>query len=202
MGYADGAGLLDLRMEVEDLIDVPRIDVEAAGDDHVLLPVDDVEVTVLVHRGDIARVAPAVAERFGRLVRPVLVAQHDLGPLDDQLAPFADGHVRHLVLEIHNPAQGVGDRDADAPHLSGPAGKGVDVGHRRRLRHPEALDDDRPRRLLEVMDYLDGQRRASGEGALDAAHVRLLQIRMVQHPDVHGGDQRCKGGTVQADRLQ
>ena len=124
MGNADRAGLLDFGMEVEDLVDVPWVDVEAAGDDHVLFPVDDVEIPILIHRGDVARVAPAVAERLGRLVGPVLVAQHHLGTLDDQLPPLSHRDVGHLVLEIHDPGQGVGDRDADAPHLAHARGRG------------------------------------------------------------------------------
>ena len=76
------------------------------------------------------------------------------------------------------------------------------MGHRRCLRHPEPLDDDRPGGLFEIMDHLDRQRRAPGEGPLDAAHVRLFQIRVVQHPDIHGRNQRRKGGTVEPDRLE
>jgi hypothetical protein len=50
---------------VEDLLDLARVDVVAAADDHVLLAVDDEEVAVLVDAGHVARVEPAVLDRLG-----------------------------------------------------------------------------------------------------------------------------------------
>ncbi|OPY93201.1 MAG: hypothetical protein A4E73_00360 [Syntrophaceae bacterium PtaU1.Bin231] len=189
-------------MLVERLVDVARIDVEAAGDDHVLLAVHDVEIAVRVHRGDVAGVAPAVAERVGRLLGPVLVPFHHLGPLDDEFAALAGRHVLHAVVQIDDAAERVGDRHAHAAHLAGAARKGVDVRHRRRLRHAEPLDDRRPRDLLEIVDHLHRQRRASGEGALDAAHVGFFEFGVIQHADVHGGHERRKGRAELGDRLE
>ena len=47
-------------MLVEHLLDLARVDVVAAADDHVLLAVDDVEVAVLVLAADVAGGEPAV----------------------------------------------------------------------------------------------------------------------------------------------
>src|SRR3954447_17209715 len=49
-------------MLVEDLLDLARIDVVAAADDHVLLAIDDEEVAVLVDLGHVAGVEPAVLD--------------------------------------------------------------------------------------------------------------------------------------------
>src|SRR5215212_9060375 len=54
--HADGNALDDLGMLVEHLFDLPRIDLEAARVDDLLLAVDDVEVAVVVHASDVARV--------------------------------------------------------------------------------------------------------------------------------------------------
>ena len=58
----------DRRMAGERVLDLGRVDVLAAGDDHVLHPVDEEEVPVVVEVAGVARVVPAVAEGvLGRL---------------------------------------------------------------------------------------------------------------------------------------
>ena len=56
---ADHRRLGDGRVLVEHLLDLPRVDVVAAPDDQVLLPVDDVVVAVVVHPGQVAGAEPA-----------------------------------------------------------------------------------------------------------------------------------------------
>src|SRR5690606_16031757 len=73
IGHADHRGFLDRRVGVDDLLDLPRVDVEAAGDDHVLLPVDDVEVSILIHAGDVAGPQPPVPQGLGGFLRFVPV---------------------------------------------------------------------------------------------------------------------------------
>jgi hypothetical protein len=45
---------------VEDLLDLARVDVVAAADDHLLLAVDDEEVAVVVDLAHVAGAEPAV----------------------------------------------------------------------------------------------------------------------------------------------
>ena len=49
-------------MAVEDLLDFARVDVVAAADDHLLEPVDDLDVAVGVLAAEVAGVQPAVAK--------------------------------------------------------------------------------------------------------------------------------------------
>ena len=65
VGHAEHRGLAHGRVLVEDLLDLARVDVVAAADDHVLLAVDDEEVAVLVDGRHVAGVQPAVADRLG-----------------------------------------------------------------------------------------------------------------------------------------
>ena len=51
---ANGYGLGDLGVLGQDLIDVLGINIEPAGNDHVLFDVQDVEISVLIHAGDVA----------------------------------------------------------------------------------------------------------------------------------------------------
>ena len=64
---ADDRALGDGRMLGEGVLDLGRIDVLAAGDDHVLDPVDDEDESVFVHVAAVAGMHPAVddgARRF------------------------------------------------------------------------------------------------------------------------------------------
>src|SRR5206468_8945644 len=63
---------------VQELLDLPRVDVLSTTDDHVFQPSDDVDVAVVAHDGEIARVHPArrVDGRRGR-VRIAPVPEHD-----------------------------------------------------------------------------------------------------------------------------
>jgi len=72
----------------------------------------------------------------------------------------------------------------------------------RRLRQAEALDDDRTRNPLEFMDDLHGQGGAPRKTPLQTGQVRLLEIGVAQHPDVHGGDKGREGGPELPDGLE
>jgi hypothetical protein len=80
------AALLDVGVLVEDLLDLARVDVVAAADDHVLLAVDDVQVPVVVGARDVAGVEPAAPLDVGRRVVAAPVAGHDRRPAHDELA--------------------------------------------------------------------------------------------------------------------
>ena len=62
---AHGGGLRHVRVQVQDFIDLARIDVVAADDHQVLLAVAYVQEAVLGEFADVAGVEPAVAQRFG-----------------------------------------------------------------------------------------------------------------------------------------
>src|SRR6267378_4152020 len=81
----------DGRMHEEDFLDLPRIDVVAGTQDHVLLAVYDVEVAVFVHLRDVPRQKPSVSEDHRGFLGLVPVPLHDLRPMDRQLAHFPSG---------------------------------------------------------------------------------------------------------------
>ena len=61
-------GLGDRGMQQDRLLDHARVDVEAAVQDQVLDPVDQVDVAVLVDVADVAGVQAAAAQRLGGLL--------------------------------------------------------------------------------------------------------------------------------------
>ena len=68
MGHADDGAVGDGGVFEEGGLDLHRVDVLAAPDDHVLGPVDDVDEVVLVEPRHVAGVQPAPGERLGRLL--------------------------------------------------------------------------------------------------------------------------------------
>ena len=91
IGASDHGGLGDLRQLVDDDLDFPGIDVLAAADDHVLGPVDQDQVAVVVEVTDVAGVQPAVDDGLRGLLRSVQVATHHVVALDDNLAGLTVG---------------------------------------------------------------------------------------------------------------
>ena len=76
-------------MLVKDFVHLAGIDIEPAGDDHVLFAVHDIDVAVFVRLADIAGVEPAVLELVCGFLRIVPVALHDGRALDDDFAGLA-----------------------------------------------------------------------------------------------------------------
>ena len=69
VGHADDGAVLHRGVAPDHLLDLARIDVEAARDDHVLLAVGDVQEAFLVDVADVAGVQPAVDDGLRGLDR-------------------------------------------------------------------------------------------------------------------------------------
>src|SRR4029077_11984989 len=111
MRQADHGGLGDGGVVVQRLLDLPRVDVVAAADDQVLLPVHDVEVAVLVHPGQVTGVEPAVADRLGGRLGAMPVTLHHVRPADDDLAHLTQRDL--VVVVVHDAHPHVPDGRAD-----------------------------------------------------------------------------------------
>src|SRR4051794_12575572 len=137
VGHRDHGGLAHVRVLVDRVLDDARIDVEAAGDEHVLLAVNDGEAPVLGHEPDVAGQEPAVDEGARVLLRPVPVAGRDVRAAD---ADFADlARVQHApgVIERDHVHLDPRHRDPDFPGLLVAAGQQVRAG-RGGFRHAPA----------------------------------------------------------------
>jgi hypothetical protein len=97
-------------VEREHVLDLAGENVEAAGDHHVLRPVDDVEEPVLVAWREVAGVQPAVAHRARGLLRLVPVAGHHQRAAAADLADLAHTHLAAVV--VHQFHLQAGDRGA------------------------------------------------------------------------------------------
>ena len=96
--HAEHGGVHDVGMGVQHRLDLGRVDVHPAADDHVLLAVADVDVALVVDVGDVADRLPAVAVADG-LGRPVVAVDRQ-GAADEQLARLPGG--QFLAVLAHD----------------------------------------------------------------------------------------------------
>src|SRR5207249_11298876 len=116
VGHPDHGGFAHRFVLVEDVLDLARPDLVAAGVDLVFLPVDDVEPAGRVHVADVAGVQGAARQRVRGLLGLVPVAGHHHRPAGDDLADLAGRQVpavvaddtHHRVVDGHADRQGAG----------------------------------------------------------------------------------------------
>src|SRR6186997_1567898 len=73
VGHAEDGGVLDLGMAVERVLDLGRVDIDPARDDHVPLPVADVDEPLLVEVRDVAHAEPVAPASLARGVGVLVV---------------------------------------------------------------------------------------------------------------------------------
>ena len=114
VAHADDGDLAHLRQFVDHALDLGGGDVLAAGDDHVLLAVGEIEKAVLVEIADVAAAEPVAEEGGGGLFRIIPVALRDLWPAQADFAVLAGrqavaGIVADLDLDMGGGAAGRAD---------------------------------------------------------------------------------------------
>ncbi len=208
VGHADDGHLGDGLVAAQHGLDLGRVGVEAAHDEHVLDAVGDGDVAGRVHDADVAGVQPALGIdrlRRRRLVAPV-ARHHRVAPHDD-LARLAR---RHLAAVRHGPhlqagygaARGGGDdlgRIAAPAHGHGPAGLGQAVGGE------DGVEPELVAHGLHQLDRHHGgaghpepQRRQVVLGAAGIGQQRLVERRRPrQHADALGADAGHHGARVE-----
>ena len=95
------------------LFKLSGINIVPAAEDHVLFSVNDRKITVFVDDSDIAGMEPPVLECLGGRLGPFVIALHDVGAADDDLAALA-GFDLFIVLVKAFHLDAV-DRLADRP---------------------------------------------------------------------------------------
>ena len=195
-------------MGVQHVLNLRRVDIVAAGDDHPFQPLFEVDEALLVHDAQIAGVEPDLAvlvllEGLGGLPGIVHIAQHDRGAGQ---ADLAHGAVRHLVVGGGNDdfIIGVGEGDANGAGLEeksrGQAAGGDAFGGAVALAHL-LLGAVLPQEEIHLVFELRGQAVAAGEDALQLAHVQLLGILHAQKRLEQGGHAGNVVGLVLAQQF-
>src|SRR5207247_983392 len=84
--HAEYLDRLDLGVAEQEFLDLARVDVLAAADQHVLHAADDIAVAFVVDGGQVTGMHPAIADGFGGAGLVVPVARHDRIAARAQLA--------------------------------------------------------------------------------------------------------------------
>lgn len=163
----DDRGFVDAGVGVEQLLDLSGVDILAHADDHVLEPVHDIDVTVLVDAGYISRVQPAVFQRFGGRFGLAEIAVHDVGPLHQKFARFSRGHI--MPVCVHETEPLVRDSGTDGTEARGFRRVHRDDGRRFR----KSVPFDNRHFEFRAERFADGQRkrRASQHDKTERFHV-------------------------------
>ena len=162
-----------------DLLDVPRIDVHPARDDHVLLPVHEVEIALLVHIAEIARVEPPVHDGPGGQIGALVVPLHHERAAAADLADLAPGYVAPRL--VHDAHLVEADRHAHGSRLAHRV-RPVQDRHEP-LGEPVELVEAAGEGGVEPMLVLEMERRADRLDHLDGAKPRRIELRMIQERD-------------------
>ena len=182
---ADDAGLLHRGVEAEDDLDLPGIDVEAARDDHPLLPAREEDVTVPVHPSEVARMEPAVPDHLGGCLRVLVITLHDVFTPEDQ---FADGLPRELpALLVDDFRDDAGNRNPDGAGLLGHV-ETAEGGDGRRLGQAVALHDPDAELLFKQWDEIRGHRRAAGDAEPQGIDPVFSGPLVEEHAEEEPGD--------------
>ena len=194
------------------LLDLGRVDVEAAGDDHVLQAVDDEQVALVVEVADVAGVVPAEARGRGGRLRVLVVAGHHERAAHDDLAALA-GRQQRPGLGVHDPhlhqRRGPpGGRRGAAWPPSRPASKCVGGrehrDHHRRLALAEQLrhhGPDRPRAPPRAGRSTSAPRRTRSTAARRGRCVRSAVVAE-QHVDQRRRQERVRDPLLLDERQE
>jgi hypothetical protein len=136
--YAHHRDLRHLRVGLDRCLHLGRVDVDAAGDDHVPLATLDEEAAVAIPAGEVPDAEEAVAHARSRRLVVVVVARHEHLVARVELAHLSDADLAAAVVE--------------QPHLvarehlaDGPRGRAQVVGlchrHERQLRRAVAVEE-------------------------------------------------------------
>src|SRR5262245_16041918 len=112
MGKADDGGLIDRRMSQQNLLHLPRENVLAAGDDHVVLAIDQIEIALIVEPAEVAGGEPLAPHRFFHYPGQVEIAGEHQVRRAVELTD--DAGCARLAVVIQDTDLGRGEWQADA----------------------------------------------------------------------------------------
>src|SRR6266699_4937221 len=124
-------------MVIQNLLDLARVNIKAAGDYQIFGAIHDIEKAIFIHLADIAGTHPAIDKNVARLLFAVPVALHNIGTLHHDLANLT-GRQELARLTVANSRFDAGERQANAA-ITTLIREGITMGDRSRLAQPIAL---------------------------------------------------------------
>ena len=174
-------------------LDLVRVHIETRHQDHVLLPVDDLDEATFVHHADVASGEPPLRiDHLVRLVLAVPVTRHHLRAADADLARHADAHgVAGVVAQDQF---GGRDRQSDRP-VERREIEWIDRRRGRGLGEPVGLDQRHAGDLGPLLGHRFLHRHAAAQRQLQRGEVELAE-RLVVHQRIEQRVHAGKGGEL------
>ena len=201
MRQADHRDLGDFGQAVDRLLDLAAGDVLASCLDHVLFAVDDSDVAVRVHGGQVAGMEPAALEGGPRALVVVEIAQHQVRRAVNDLAHLARRHVAHGIVD--DPRL---DVEHGAPAGARPSQLLLGTQHGRERRDLGlAVEVPQPhlrQARSQLAQHLDRHDRRTVIALGEAPQVGLVEQRRAQQRDPHRGRREERRDAVPLQQRQ
>ncbi len=201
--HADHLHIGHRRVGEQELLDLARIHVLAAADDHVLVAPDDLHVALVVHGRQVAGVHPARAvDGLAGRFRVVPVAEHHAVAAGAQLADLPARHdmavlVDDLALQVRLGTTDAGDAPFEVVARAGLGRHRAGLGHAVGDLHLAHVHlGDHP------LHHLDRAGGAGHDAGAQAGQVHAGALGVVEHGDEHGRHAVQRGGALLGHRLQ
>jgi len=180
----------------EDFINVARVNVEPAGDNHIFLAVHNEEITVFISDGDVSGMEPAVFELSFRLGGIIPVPLHDQRSLHDDFTRLSVGNIRFSLVHIHQPHVVIRERNADAAHFLQSQNR-IGDAQRRRFGKAVAFTEINAH-ILDLFDKFHGHRRSTRiQQAELFVQIHFGCFGMVDESGDQRGNRREKGDLIE-----
>ena len=204
VGQADHRHLADTGVRLDGVLHLRGVHVHAAADDHVVLAVQQIQVTVRVHPSDVAGVQPAVHQRFGAFLRQAVITEHVVWRASRHFAAFTRGHRFSVAIDDTDLAHGRGLAATEQPLRMGrivvlPAQPGDEVG---RFRLAVQLHEHRTEGFQALSQTLHRDRGGAVQHGAQRTQIRTglrIGLQPVQQPVNHGGYHEGESDLVLAD---
>ena len=191
-------------MLTERCLDLDRIDVHAAADDHVLGAVDEEEVATRIEISEIPGPQPTVAQSIGGGLRVLVIFKQLIGRCHFHLADLANSR---------DPSVWFADADIQQCDRSSAGRQQIDIqvvclrkgrDEVRALGLAEQLDEDRPEALQSLFKPLAPHRRRTIDDGAKAGRNSAIFGEVIEQPVEHGWDRESPGDRMflrQTDEL-
>src|SRR5688572_5737886 len=175
------------RVRDDHFLQLARVDVITAAEDHVLFPVDDRKITLVIHHTDVTGMKPAIPKRLRGRVGTLVISLHHIRPADGDLSAFTASDLFIVIAEtLYLDAE---DRLSDSTWFRRLL-EMVECRERRSLRQTVALHYADVELRLERFHNLDRHRSSPRCAALhrlrDLANVVSRFLDIFQDRPVHG----------------
>ena len=166
-----GPDLSHRRVRGNDVLDLPRPDLIAAGLDEVGFTVDQEQIPVGISIAYVTRIQPwaphiAGPQRLGRCLRLLPIRCHDLGRSEDDLPDFPWGQGARPAVQIHNVNLDIRQGEPHRAHFLLATHRMTDTGQHG-FGQGIAFDNASPCQGLEALFGLRRQRRRPRETTFD-----------------------------------